>query len=55
MQLGHQQLEHEQRIFDHEVQSELVGKVYSKEELERVIAYRDEYRAKRAKAANPTP
>ena len=33
------------------VQSELVGKVYSKEELERVIAYRDEYRAKQAKAA----
>jgi len=34
-----------------EVQSELVGKVYSKEELEMVIAYRDEYRAKQAKPA----
>jgi TRAP-type C4-dicarboxylate transport system substrate-binding protein len=33
------------------VQSELVGKVYSKEELEMVIAYRDEYRAKHAKPA----
>jgi TRAP-type transport system periplasmic protein len=29
-----------------EVQRELTGKVYSKEELEMVIAYRDEYRAK---------
>ena len=29
------------------VQSELVGKVFSKEELDMVIAYRDEYRAKK--------
>ena len=34
-----------------EVQSELIGKVYSKDELERVIAYRDEYRAKHPKPA----
>ena len=34
-----------------EVQSELIGKVFSKEELEMVIAYRDEYRAKHAKPA----
>ncbi|MBA3452399.1 MAG: TRAP transporter substrate-binding protein DctP [Deltaproteobacteria bacterium] len=34
-----------------EVQAELVGKVYSKDELDRVIAYRDEYRAKQPKAA----
>jgi TRAP-type C4-dicarboxylate transport system substrate-binding protein len=33
------------------VQSELIGKVYSKEELDMVIKYRDEYRAKHAKAA----
>lgn len=32
-----------------EVQAELVGKMYSKEELAKVIAYRDEYRAKHAK------
>ncbi len=31
------------------VQSELTGKVFSKQELEMVIAYRDEYRAKHAK------
>jgi TRAP-type transport system periplasmic protein len=31
------------------VQADLVGKVYSKEELETVIKYRDEYRAKTAK------
>ncbi len=31
-----------------EVQSEVVGKVFSKEELAMVIAYRDEYRAKHA-------
>jgi TRAP-type transport system periplasmic protein len=29
------------------VQTELIGKVYSKEELDMVIAYRDEYRAKK--------
>jgi len=34
-----------------EVQSDLIGKVYSKDELERVIAYRDEYRAKHPKPA----
>ena len=34
-----------------EVQSELVGKVYSKEELDKVLAYRAEFRAKQAKAA----
>jgi len=34
-----------------EVQSELIGKVYSRDELERVIAYRDEYRAKHPKPA----
>jgi TRAP-type C4-dicarboxylate transport system substrate-binding protein len=34
-----------------EVQSEVVGKVFSKEELAMVIAYRDEYRAKHAKRA----
>ncbi|MBL0214043.1 MAG: TRAP transporter substrate-binding protein DctP [Myxococcales bacterium] len=34
-----------------EVQAELVGKMYSKEELAKVIAYRDEYRAKHAKPA----
>ena len=34
-----------------EVQRELIGKVYSKDELERVIAYRDEYRAKHPKPA----
>jgi hypothetical protein len=32
-----------------EVQKELSGKVYSKEELEMVIKYRDEYRAKKKK------
>jgi TRAP-type C4-dicarboxylate transport system substrate-binding protein len=31
------------------VQADLVGKVYSKEELDMVIKYRDEYRAKHAK------
>ncbi len=31
-----------------DVQRELTGKVFSKEELDRVIAYRDEYRAKKA-------
>ncbi|CAN5736716.1 hypothetical protein BH11MYX3_BH11MYX3_16400 [soil metagenome] len=31
------------------VQAEMTGKVYSKEELEMVIRYRDEYRAKKAK------
>ena len=39
------------------VQQELVGKVYSKDELEMVIKYRDELRAKKgggaAKAATP--
>ena len=34
-----------------EVQGAMVGKVYSQEELDKVIAYRDEYRAKQAKAA----
>jgi len=34
-----------------EVQAELVGKVYSKEELDKVLAYRDEFRAKQAKSA----
>ncbi|HEY5920119.1 MAG TPA: TRAP transporter substrate-binding protein DctP [Kofleriaceae bacterium] len=34
-----------------EVQSELIGKVYSKEELDMVVKYRDEYRAKHAKPA----
>ena len=33
------------------VQNELVGKVYSKEELDMVIAHRDEYRAKHKAAA----
>jgi hypothetical protein len=32
-----------------ETWKELVGKVYSKEELDMVIKYRDEYRAKKAK------
>ncbi|NVB81399.1 MAG: TRAP transporter substrate-binding protein DctP [Kofleriaceae bacterium] len=34
-----------------EVQSEMTGKVFSKDELEMVIRYRDEYRAKHAKPA----
>ena len=34
-----------------EVQSEMTGKLFSKEELETVIKYRDEYRAKHAKSA----
>ena len=34
-----------------EVQAELIGKVYSKEELETVIRYRDEFRAKAKPAA----
>lgn len=34
-----------------EVQTELVGKVYSQEELDKVLAYRAEFRAKQAKAA----
>ena len=34
-----------------EVQTELTGKVYSKEELAMVIRYRDEYRAKSAQPA----
>jgi hypothetical protein len=34
-----------------EVQAELTGKVYSKEELAMVIKYRDEYRAKTAQPA----
>ena len=33
----------------HEAWSELAGKIYSKEELDMVIKYRDEYRAKHAK------
>ena len=32
-----------------EAQTELAGKVYSKDELDMVIKYRDEYRAKNAK------
>jgi hypothetical protein len=32
-----------------EVQDELTGKIYSKTELEMVIKYRDEYRAKNKK------
>ncbi len=35
------------------VQAQMTGKVYSKDELDMVIRYRDEYRAKTAKAAKP--
>jgi hypothetical protein len=38
-----------------EVWKELEGKVYSKEELEMVIKYRDEYRAKHGGAKSATP
>ena len=34
-----------------EAQTELVGKLYSKEELDMVIKYRDEFRAKKTPAA----
>jgi TRAP-type C4-dicarboxylate transport system substrate-binding protein len=36
------------------VQTDLVGKLFSKEELAMVLAYRDEYRAKHAKTPAPT-
>ena len=35
------------------VQAEMLGKVYSKEELDTAIRFRDEYRAKQAKRAKP--
>ena len=35
------------------VQAEMLGKVYSKDELDTAIRYRDEYRAKQAKPAKP--
>jgi len=37
-----------------EVQTELIGKIYSKDELDMVIKYRDEYRAKHAESAAKT-
>lgn len=34
-------------------QAEMLGKVYSNDELDMAIRYRDEYRAKQAKPAKP--